>query len=568
MVPIFNQPIYSALESLEARRLLSAGHHAHDGSAPAEDGGAIVMNINVSAGPVQQGQIIGAQVNQGGDALTTDNPNLAGDDGQNGSVALNPGGQPHGHGFWTRGPQPPVKVTPTPTDSGNGNGADAGGSGTTDSGSGNPGTGMTPPPVAETPPPVEVNPPHAKTDPPPVDVTPPPVDVTPPPTDVTPPPVDVTPPPTDVTPPPVDVNPPPVDVTPPPVDVIPPPTNVTPPPADVTPPPVTPPTTTPPTTDSNPPPVASTPPPSAHQSTPPTQSGSGSFDSGNQSQAHSGQTETASTNSGSSTSTTATQTPSDASQANTSESGSDSQTHADHGATGSAAVASDSGSNSSSAQQSRPEGHDASLAVSASSAAVVTPAEPSVANSTRTDAGRFSQVKIDTTGASPVQTDNPAKGSSSENALERLMAMVFGQSPYGHVHGAVSADAPMGDVSADEVQVQTLSNVLVDSGEAQLSASSISADAAPAASPADSELVLARPPQAQASFRTPVDEGGAFNPHNIMAAVLAGITFGAIHFHRWRKRRQEAAIASARKLASMLTFDPLAVWIDHPRRRR
>jgi len=53
-----------------------------------------------------------------------------------------------------------------------------------------------------------------------------------------------------------------------------------------------------------------------------------------------------------------------------------------------------------------------------------------------------------------------------------------------------------------------------------------------------------------------------------MAAVVAGITFGAIHFHRWRKRRLEAATAAAEKLASLLQFDPLAVWMDHPRRRR
>lgn len=56
------------------------------------------------------------------------------------------------------------------------------------------------------------------------------------------------------------------------------------------------------------------------------------------------------------------------------------------------------------------------------------------------------------------------------------------------------------------------------------------------------------------------------NVHNIMAAALAGATFIAIHWHRWRKRRMEAASAAASKLGNLLRFDPLAAWIDDNRR--
>jgi hypothetical protein len=73
---------------------------------------------------------------------------------------------------------------------------------------------------------------------------------------------------------------------------------------------------------------------------------------------------------------------------------------------------------------------------------------------------------------------------------------------------------------------------------------------------------------AMASFAAPGSSAAeTAHVHNIMAAVVAGTTFLTIYWHRWRKRRMEEASAQASKLAGLLRFDPLAVWLDDPNDR-
>ena len=49
--------------------------------------------------------------------------------------------------------------------------------------------------------------------------------------------------------------------------------------------------------------------------------------------------------------------------------------------------------------------------------------------------------------------------------------------------------------------------------------------------------------------------------HNFLAAAGAGVAIVAVQLHQWRKRKANAA---ANKLAGLLAFDPLAVWLDGP----
>jgi hypothetical protein len=115
--------------------------------------------------------------------------------------------------------------------------------------------------------------------------------------------------------------------------------------------------------------------------------------------------------------------------------------------------------------------------------------------------------------------------------------------------------------------VQTLAELaVVDPEQAQL-ASGVLAQQSAAVAEDDAQAEGQVQQAAMASF-TPATPTTTANVHNIMAAVVAGATFVTIYWHRWKKRRLEEAAAAANKLAGLLRFDPLAVWLDDNDRRR
>ena len=142
---------------------------------------------------------------------------------------------------------------------------------------------------------------------------------------------------------------------------------------------------------------------------------------------------------------------------------------------------------------------------------------------------------------------------------------------YGPVGAGGATEAQRRIVKRVSVRVQTLAELAVaDPEQAQLAAAMMAQDSTVVTATGDAQAEEQIQQAAMASFN-PASPSYTANVHNIMAAVLAGATFVTIYWHRWRKRRLEDAAAAASKLAGLLRFDPLAVWLDdndrHRRRR-
>lgn len=114
--------------------------------------------------------------------------------------------------------------------------------------------------------------------------------------------------------------------------------------------------------------------------------------------------------------------------------------------------------------------------------------------------------------------------------------------------------------------------------QAELAANTESAQQV-AAETASEEVVLAKPipvqtpveaddnqlpPPVAAAMVTPVDAASS-TVRNVVAALAVGTAVGLVQLHQWRKRKTAEA---ASKLASLLSFDPLAVWLDDSNDRR
>jgi hypothetical protein len=111
-------------------------------------------------------------------------------------------------------------------------------------------------------------------------------------------------------------------------------------------------------------------------------------------------------------------------------------------------------------------------------------------------------------------------------------------------------------------------------GEATLAASTVSVD--PILKVVQ-ELTLVTPDASGASSAAAVDSGIVANTQaaraslaaalvdapnssrNLMLALAAGSAVAAVHWYRWRQRKLQVA---AMKLAALMQFDPLAVWVD------
>jgi hypothetical protein len=72
-------------------------------------------------------------------------------------------------------------------------------------------------------------------------------------------------------------------------------------------------------------------------------------------------------------------------------------------------------------------------------------------------------------------------------------------------------------------------------------------------------------PVAAASLTPSAVEIRSQTNRNFLAAASAGVVVVAVQLHQWRKRKLQAA---ASKLATLLQFDPLAVWLDGDRDER
>ena len=72
---------------------------------------------------------------------------------------------------------------------------------------------------------------------------------------------------------------------------------------------------------------------------------------------------------------------------------------------------------------------------------------------------------------------------------------------------------------------------------------------------------MAMPSQSALCLLSSNRNHGNSSSHNFLAAAGAGVAIVAVQLHQWRKRKANAA---ANKLAGLLAFDPLAVWLDGP----
>jgi hypothetical protein len=76
---------------------------------------------------------------------------------------------------------------------------------------------------------------------------------------------------------------------------------------------------------------------------------------------------------------------------------------------------------------------------------------------------------------------------------------------------------------------------------------------------------LAKKPLAAASLTPTTADIKSNSSRSFLAAAAAGVAVVGIQLHQWRKRKLAAA---ANKLAGLLQFDPLAVWLDEPTDRQ
>lgn len=142
------------------------------------------------------------------------------------------------------------------------------------------------------------------------------------------------------------------------------------------------------------------------------------------------------------------------------------------------------------------------------------------------------------------------------------------ESKYGRVGAGGASEEARNVVRRFSVRVQTLAELAVaDPEEAQLAAATFTEQPVSVVIEEAGQVEEVAHPAAMASF-SPASPTTTANVHNIMAAVLAGATFVTIYWNRWRKRKLEESAAAASKLAGLLRFDPLAVWLDDRSRFR
>jgi hypothetical protein len=173
--------------------------------------------------------------------------------------------------------------------------------------------------------------------------------------------------------------------------------------------------------------------------------------------------------------------------------------------------------------------------------------------------------------AGDVETfDKVVDAEGNPNVEPDVAEMLEGNAKYGQVNGFAQAERARRTVKRVSVRVSTLSELaVIDPEQAQVAMHMIAAGETAVVASAESGEATEEQSvdvQAVAGNRAFATDTPSSRNINILAAVAAGASVLATRWMRWRKRKL-ATVANSR-LANMLQFDPLAVWLDDPEERR